>query len=1344
MNAQTPIARRGGTLSVRTALHPFCAERITQQVQAGGSIAGMIADIAPQGLPKDYLHAYLDGHYIPPENWARVRPHAGMVLTLRVAPRGGGGGKNPLRTVLSLALIAASPVIAGAIAGALGVTAQAAFMGISAARVITAGVNILGRLALNAIAPPGQPRFGSGQKESPTLFIQGARNQIFPFGRVPKVLGRHRFVPPLGALPYTETAGNDQYLRMIFIWGYGPLNITNLRIGETPLSEFDGVEIETRQGLPDDAPLTLYSRSVMQNDMEVVLRAADEYVMRSTDTDADEISVDITLPRGLVAFNGSGKKIVTDVRVEVQYSPAGMNDWSAGGDSFKPVSAQTAVLTAPPDVYRVGSRTYNTLRTDRIVMDAASGTLRVIKGDEYRIGFDAEAPPLPAVPDGYFAVARVDRRSGDAVTITATRITDDRTQAIAAGVFENDADFSADVSASPNRVLIAAGGLKFPGFYISAKQSSAVRKAVQFRVPRGRYDVRLRRVTADSDDDRTFNDTVWTALRTVRYDYPIHMQGLAMTALRIKATDQMSGIVDRFNGIVESIVPDWNGAAWTPRATSNPAALYRHVLQGTANARPLGDGRIDINRLQEWHGACAAAGREFNAVIDYDTSVREVLQDIAAAGRASPTLSDGKWGIVEDKPQSVPVQHFSPRNTWGFEGRKAFDDIPDGLRVRFINRDKDWAQDERLVFRDGVSAETAQRYESITLPGVTSPAQAWRDGRYHLASAMLRPETYTFCCDIEHIVCTRGDLVRFTHDVPMFGLCSARIKTVIHDAEDNSIVRGVTLDSDIQMDADKSYSLRVRRSDGSSAVFALETDEDAPEQLFFSAPQAAETAQIAVGDLALFGESGMESVMLVVRAITPQSNLAARITCVDAAPALHNADAGAIPAWSSQISLPADLKRPPQPEVTTFQTEGSETAAADDIRCRLRLALQPPAYQKPLQLRIDIRAKDESFFQPADMTQNGHSAVINNLAEGEIYDIRLRYMADSGIFSAPRIMAAYRVDAMGAAPADVVGLSMNVLGSTAYLSWPPAAGGGISHYTLRFSPAIDGAAWNSAVDLVARIPPATTSLAVPAAVGSFLIKAVDLLGRSSDLPAMAVSSIAALSGYNAVESQSEAPVFDGDHNGTIVSGGGLQLAAGQTAGIYTFANHVDLGAVYTSLVSAEVAAYGIDRAESVDEWDNNDLIENRDGNADPASWRLKLQLRSTQNDPAAAPAWSAWQDFSVGEYTARAFECRAVLQSDTQTITPVVSTLSLHIDMPDRTDAAHSVTSDAAGTMVSFAQRFHATPAIAITAQNMQSGDYYSLTDISDQGFTVRFFNSTGSGIVRQFDWMAKGYGAQG
>lgn len=1344
MSLQTSCEAGNGCLTLRHAPHPFMMERIDARMLAGGNIESLMAQggIAPDIF--GFMHVFIGGHYIPRKNWRHVYPHAGQVITLRMMPMGGGGGKNPLRTVLSLALIAAAPVIAGAVAGALGISAQATLMGISATRIITAGVNILGRLALNAIAPPGKARFGSGQKESPTLFLQGARNQVSPFGRVPRVLGRHRFVPPLGAMPYTETIGNDQYLRMIFVWGYGPLNISDLRIGETPLSEFSDVEVETRYGAPDDAPLSLYSNSVMQNDMELALKQSDGYVLRTTETEADEISVDLTMPRGLVAFNSKGGKGIAALEVEVQYSPAGENDWSAGGTSYKTIAAQTATLMARPSALSIAGRTFTARRTDYITLDAANGSLRIFTGTPFRIGYDSVEPASPIIPDGYIRLAQVERRSDDPDIIPAPRIVQEQAESIASGIFENSGSFAVTTSFNAGQLQIAEGGLRFAGFNLSAKQAAALRRTISFRVPRGRYDVRLRRITPDTDSDRIFNDTVWTALRTVRYAYPLRMTGLAVTALRIRATDQMNGIVDRFNGICESVLPDWDGTAWVPQPTSNPASLYRHVLQGHANARPLGDHRIDMQKLQSWHAACAAAAREYNGVIDYDASVREILQDIAAAGRASPTLSDGKWGVVEDKPQHVPVQHFSPRNTWGFQGRKAFDDVPDALRIRFINRDKDWRQDERLVFRDGITAETAQKYETITLPGITDPRQAWRDGRYHLASATLRPEIYTFNCDIEHIVCTRGDLIRFTHDVPMFGIAAARVTQLVPDTENEAQIAAIEIDNTVIMEADKNYSLRLRRCDGSSLLLALDGEEGETKKLVFASPQDAETAQIAVGDLALFGESGQESVALIVKAIEPQNDLAARLTCVDAAPAIHHADTGTIPPFSSQMSVPPELRRPPMPQILHMRTEIGGYDNEGNAQSRIILSLSAAAFPRPLVLRGEIRAKDESFFSPAEITPgNDGQAIIERLTEGETYDLRLRYVSDSGIFSPNLPIAGYRVDALGPDAPDAPSLSMNVVGSTAYLNWQETPNKAISHYTLRFAPVLTDAEWNSAVDVVARIPADTTSLTVPAAVGSFLLKAADLRGRQSEAPAVAVSTIAGLAGYNAVESRSAAPDFDGVHDGTQNIDGTLQLADGVTSGIFTFGDTIDLGTVYTSLVTIDLRAGGIDRAESCDDWPDNDLVENRDGSTDPSRWRLRLQLRSTPDDPAGTPVWSAWQDISLGEYAARAFQCRAILESDAENVTPVVTQMTLHVDMPDRTISVRGTSSDAAGNTVTFPHPFRTPPAIAITAQNMQSGDYYTLDSITEAGFFIRFFNAANTGISRDFDFLAKGYGEE-
>src|SRR5690606_6605734 len=79
-----------------------------------------------------------------------------------------------------------------------------------------------------------------------TYSLSGARNALEPFGAVPRLYGRRRIYPKLGAKIYTEIVGNDQYLNVLCNAGYAPMRLSEFKIGETPIEEFAGVEIETR------------------------------------------------------------------------------------------------------------------------------------------------------------------------------------------------------------------------------------------------------------------------------------------------------------------------------------------------------------------------------------------------------------------------------------------------------------------------------------------------------------------------------------------------------------------------------------------------------------------------------------------------------------------------------------------------------------------------------------------------------------------------------------------------------------------------------------------------------------------------------------------------------------------------------------------------------------------------------------------------------------------------------------------------------------------------------------------------------------------------------------------
>jgi hypothetical protein len=655
--------------------------------------------------------------------------------------------------------------------------------------------------------------------------------------------------------------------------------------------------------------ITLFTEDVFEQGLTVALD--ETFQIRTTQPETDEISFDITFPAGLVRFEDDGDKRDRSVTVEAQYSPAGQNDWSAGALG-KVFAARTVALAAPPSarVYREArgeSYTVERRRIDRVVMDRYSGALTVLRGQPVETAVIAgsnprfepsETVPPPssrpvggaaALPADKLGIAQVLRISGESAVSDAL-ITDERAPDATDPAF-GPADFAPSESTPPGRSLEIGGGtLTFAGVRTTARKAVTIRRSLRFRPPqRGQFDVRLRRTTPEAaPGGRVVDQVVWTALRSITQRNPVNMDGLAMTALRVKRSDQLEGQIEAINGVVESILPDWDGSDWTPEPTRNPAAVYREVLQGPANARGLADSRIDLAMLQDWHEKNTAQGFTFDQVIDFPATVLDTLAETAAAGRAMPTLGDGKWGVVIDEPQSVPIQHFTPRNSWGFFGRKAFPDLPHGFRVRFVNAEKDWRQDERIVTRDGFTDDTATRFEGLELPGVTDAELIWRHARFHLAQAELRPEMFTWFADLEAIVCTRGDLVLLTHDAILVGLATGRITQVILDGAGDATQ--LVLDEAVPMEAGKSYGLSIRKDDGDNALTAaIETEPGAQTTVTLTTPVPAAQA-LAAGQLFGFGETGLETLEVIVKAVEPGADLSFRITAVPAAPAVHRAD----------------------------------------------------------------------------------------------------------------------------------------------------------------------------------------------------------------------------------------------------------------------------------------------------------------------------------------------------------------------------------------------------------------------------------------------------------------------
>ena len=394
---------------------------------------------------------------------------------------------------------------------------------------------------------------------------------------------------------------------------------------------------------------------------------------------------------------------------------------------------------------------------------------------------------------------------------------------------------------------------------------------------------------------------------------------------------------------------------------------------------------------------------------------------------------------------------------------------------------------------------------------------------------------------------------------------------------------------------------------------------------------------------------------------------------------------------------------------------------------------------------------------------SGLTQRILNVKDGFTYNVRVKAFNTLGVSST--YTSATRTIIGGIAPpSDVTDFSCNIIGGDAHLSWQQITDLDLAHYQIRYSTLTTGASWANSVSLVEKVARPATSVTVPARVGSYLIKAVDKNGNYSSNETIIETNVLAIGNYNAVASQTESPTFSGTKTNVIVSDGTLRLDSselfdsaigdfdsgtsffdsGVTAydlyseGTYLFSSPIDIGGVYTSRVTASITQTSDNLDDLFDSrtGDFDDAQSNFDGDT-PANCNAHIEI-ALSNDNIT---YTSFRNFVVGDYTARYYKFRVTLRSFDLSSTPVISALSVSIDMPDRIFSGNDIVSGTGTYNVVFTLPFYSNSyAVGITAQGMNTGDYFTISNKTVNGFDVAFKNSSNSGVSKVFDYLSKGY----
>jgi hypothetical protein len=394
---------------------------------------------------------------------------------------------------------------------------------------------------------------------------------------------------------------------------------------------------------------------------------------------------------------------------------------------------------------------------------------------------------------------------------------------------------------------------------------------------------------------------------------------------------------------------------------------------------------------------------------------------------------------------------------------------------------------------------------------------------------------------------------------------------------------------------------------------------------------------------------------------------------------------------------------------------------------------------------------------------SGLTQRILNVKDGFTYNVRVKAFNTLGVGST--YTSASRTIVGGIAPpSDVTDFSCNIIGGDAHLSWQQIADLDLAHYQIRYSTLTTGASWANSVSLVEKVARPATSVTVPARVGSYLIKAVDKNGNYSSNETIIATNLTSIGNFNAITTQTESPTFSGTKTNTVVLDGTLRLDSSElfdsatgnfdsgtsffdsgvssydlySEGTYLFSTPIDIGAVYTSRVTASITqtSDNLDDLFDLRTGDFDDAQSNFDGDT-PANCNAHIEI-ALSNDNIT---YTSFRNFVVGDYTARYYKFRVTLRSFDLASTPVISALSVSIDMPDRIFSGNDIVSGTGTYTVAFTLPFYSNSyAVGITAQGMTTGDYFTISNKTVNGFDVAFKNSSNSGVTKTFDYLAKGY----
>ncbi len=718
-----------------------------------GSLESWLLDNVDGFVPgkSQPISATVDGQVVFPENWSKV--DCSQEVELRVEPKG-------MSTII-YAVIAVISIAAG------------------------------------FLMRPKSPNMANSGKQRGLLEASGAGNQVKLGEVIPDIAGRHKIYPDYLSAPRRYfTKREEQSLDLLLCLGVGELEVEELKIGETLISNLDGfvdyrifppstnlsshiahkrwynvpevggtnggsgLLLTTLKGKTLSAPTGDYTfvnneisdvpknwtvgdllRVVIPRNVDVETNGS--YEIFKTHLEFEPKVNDIVVVRG-----GINKTfLIKDVELENGLYSIRFGNFSGDAQNPRFEPGSYSVSFENENIrYKVLSANNGTITVEQLLNGestnwAGFGTISVTDPDitfvETADSF--YAGPFAACPNGEVTdVLEWDIFCPQGLgRVSSKGRIDSRKLAVELCYREAGTEEWTSV-----KEFIQGGSRNQLGWTMKVNLPKLMRP-----------EVKVRRVSPQKNGMKWLDKIEWYGLRAelpAKKSY----KDITTLAVTVKGSNNLSQQTE--NKVNAVVTRKLNGVP-----TRKIDDYVRYVCQSVGAS-------VDENEMDRLGQLWDARGDYFDFVHNSSSTVKEVINRALAAGFADLTISKGAVRPVRDEKRLLMESMYTPQNMTQELSRTVTasrHDDPDGIDVEYMDADS-WATE---VVECRLGGDLGNRAQKMKVEGVTDKTRAWRIGMRERRKQKYIRWIYNFSTELDALNSQYMSYVALADDCPSYG-----------------------------------------------------------------------------------------------------------------------------------------------------------------------------------------------------------------------------------------------------------------------------------------------------------------------------------------------------------------------------------------------------------------------------------------------------------------------------------------------------------------------------------------------------------------------------------------------